>query len=109
MVQSLSQQGFGTASPSGLMGLNGTPSGMTGLGLGVDLLGTPGAMTNTPSGMNMGMGMGMGMNMVPSMSELGLSLTTSGGHKRNEDEERRGKMRRIIRKWREWGKLAIVL
>jgi hypothetical protein len=98
MVQSLSQQGFGTASPSGLMGLNGTPSGMTGLGLGVDLLGTPGAMTNTPSGMNMGMGMGMGMNMVPSMSELGLSLTTSGGHKRNEDEERRGKMRRILKK-----------
>jgi hypothetical protein len=96
MVQSLSQQGFGTASPSGVMGMNGTPSGMTGLGLGVDLLGTPGAMTNTPSVMNMGIG--MGLNMVPSMSELGLTLTTSGGHKRNEDEERRGKMRRILKR-----------
>lgn len=95
MVQSLSQQGFGT-SPSGVMGLNGTPSGMSGLGLGVDLLGTPGAMANTPSGMNMSMAMGMGM--VPSMSELGLTLTASGGHKRNEDEERRGKMRRILKK-----------
>lgn len=94
MVQSLSQQGFGTASPSGMIGTNGTPSGLAGLG--VDLLGTPGAMTNTPSGLNMGMG--MGMNMVSSMSELGLSLTVSGGHKRNEDEERRGKMRRILKK-----------
>lgn len=97
MVQSLSQQGFGTASPSGLIGINGTPSGLMGLGLGVDLLGTPGAMTNTPSGMNMGMGIA-GMNMVSTMSELGLSLTVSGGHKRNEDEERRGKMRRILKK-----------
>lgn len=94
MVQSLSQQGFGTASPSGMIGINGTPSGLAGLG--VDLLGTPGAMTNTPSGLNMSMG--MGMNMVSSMSELGLSLTVSGGHKRNEDEERRGKMRRILKK-----------
>ncbi|KAM0722529.1 hypothetical protein Q7P37_001970 [Cladosporium fusiforme] len=96
MVQTLSQQGFGTVSPSGAMGLNGTPSGMGGLGLGVDLMGTPGAMGATPSGMNMGMAMGMGM--VPSMSELGLSLTTSGGQKRNEDEERRARMRRIIKK-----------
>ena len=94
MVQSLSQQGFGTASPSGMIGINGTPSGLAGLG--VDLLGTPGAMTNTPSGLNMGMG--MGMNMASTMSELGLSLTVSGGHKRNEDEERRGKMRRILKK-----------
>lgn len=76
------------------MGPNGTPSGIAGLGLGVDLLGTPGAMANTPSGLNMA----MGMNMIPSMSELGLSLTASGGHKRNEDEERRGKMRRILKK-----------
>jgi hypothetical protein len=96
MVQSLSQQGFGTASPSGMIGINGTPSGLTGLGLGVDLLGTPGGMANTPSGLNMGMG--MGMNMASTMSELGLSLTVSGGHKRNEDEERRGKMRRILKK-----------
>lgn len=96
MLQSLSQQGFGTASPSGAMGLNGTPSGMTGLGLGVDLLGTPGAMATTPSGMNMSMAMGMGM--VPTMSELGLTLTASGGQKRNEDEERRAKMRRILKK-----------
>jgi hypothetical protein len=96
MVQSLSQQGFGTASPSGMIGINGTPSGLTSLGLGVDLLGTPGGMTNTPSGLNMGMG--MNMNMVSTMSELGLSLTVSGGHKRNEDEERRGKMRRILKK-----------
>ena len=95
-MQSLSQQGFGTASPSGMIGMNGTPSGLTGLGLGVDLLGTPGGMANTPSGLNMGMG--MGMNMVSTMSELGLSLTVSGGHKRNEDEERRGKMRRILKK-----------
>ena len=94
MVQSLSQQGFGTASPSGMIGINGTPSALAGLG--VDLLGTPGAMTNTPSGLSMGMG--MGMNMVSTMSELGLSLTVSGGHKRNEDEERRGKMRRILKK-----------
>ena len=92
MIQSLSQQGFGTASPSGAMGPNGTPSGMTGLGLGVDLLGTPGAMATTPSGMNMSMG------MVPSMSELGLTLTASGGQKRNEDEERRAKMRRILKR-----------
>jgi len=77
-----------------MIGINGTPSGLAGLG--VDLLGTPGAMTNTPSGLNMGMG--MGMNMVSTMSELGLSLTVSGGHKRNEDEERRGKMRRILKK-----------
>jgi hypothetical protein len=83
MVQSLSQQGFGTASPSGMIGINGTPSGLTGLG--VDLLGTPGAMTNTPSGLNMGMG--MGMNMASTMSELGLSLTVSGGHKRNEERQ----------------------
>lgn len=76
-------------------GLNGTPSGMGGLGLGVDLMGTPGAMAATPS---MGMGMAMGMGMVPSMSELGLSLTTSGGQKRNEEEERRARMRRIIKK-----------
>jgi hypothetical protein len=96
MLQSLSQQGFGTASPSGVMGPNGTPSGMTGLGLGVDLLGTPGAMATTPSGMNMSMAMGMGM--VPTMSELGLTLTASGGQKRNEDEERRAKMRRILKK-----------
>lgn len=96
MVQTLSQQGFGTASPSGAMGPNGTPSGMTGLGLGVDLLGTPGGMATTPSGMNMSMAMGMGM--VPSMSELGLTLTASGGQKRNEDEERRAKMRRILKK-----------
>jgi hypothetical protein len=96
MLQSLSQQGFGTASPSGAMGPNGTPSGMTGLGLGVDLLGTPGAMATTPSGMNMSMAMGMGM--VPTMSELGLTLTASGGQKRNEDEERRAKMRRILKK-----------
>ena len=74
MLQSLSQQGFGTASPSGAMGPNGTPSGMTGLGLGVDLLGTPGAMATTPSGMNMSLAMGMGM--VPTMSELGLTLTS---------------------------------
>jgi hypothetical protein len=94
MVQSLSQQGFGTASPSGMIGINGTLSGLTGLG--VDLLGTPGAMTNTPSGLNMGMG--MGMNMASTMSELGLSLTVSGGHKRNEDEDRRGKMRKILKK-----------
>jgi hypothetical protein len=96
MLQSLSQQGFGTASPSGAMGPNGTPSGMTGLGLGVDLLGTPGAMATTPSGMNMSLAMGMGM--VPTMSELGLTLTASGGQKRNEDEERRAKMRRILKK-----------
>lgn len=93
MVQTLSQQGFGTASPSGATGLNGTPAGMAGLGLGVDMMGTPGAMARTPS-----MGMGMGMGMVPSMSDLGLSLTASGGQKRNEDEERRAKMRRIIKK-----------
>lgn len=44
------------------------------------------------------MGMGMGMNMASTMSELGLSLTVSGGHKRNEDEDRRGKMRKILKK-----------
>lgn len=96
MVQTLSQQGFGIVSPSGAMGPNGTPSGMGGLGLGVDLMGTPGAMAATPSGMNMSMAMGMGM--VPSMSELGLSLTTSGGQKRNDDEDRRARMRQIIKK-----------
>ena len=38
--------------------------------------------------------------MVPSMSELGLglSLTASGGAKRNEDEERRARMRRVLKR-----------
>lgn len=91
MVQTLSQQGFNTISPSGGgIGPNGTPSGIAGLG--VDLGGTPGGLAMTP---NMGMGMALGLS---SMSDLALMPTVSNGYKRNEDEERRGKMRSILKK-----------
>lgn len=88
MVSSLSQQG-NNASPSGGLGSLGTPSGMGlgGLGLGVDM-GTPGmaGLVSTPA---------MGASMVPTMSDLG--LTASGGQKRNEDEERKARLRRILK------------
>lgn len=88
MVSSLSQQG-NNASPSGGIGSFGTPSGLGlgGLGLGVDM-GTPGTagMVSTPA---------MGASMVPTMSDLG--LTASGGQKRNEDEERKARLRRILK------------
>lgn len=73
MVSNPSQQGS-TASPSAANLAAFTPTG-----LGVDL-GTP----------------ALGANMVPTMSELG--LTASGASsKRNEDDERRAKMRRVLR------------
>jgi hypothetical protein len=82
MVQSLSQQGI---SPStGMMGF-GTPAGLGLTGLGADM-GTPGMAGLTPA---------MGVGTMPTMSELG--LTVSGGQKRNEDEERKAKMRQILK------------
>lgn len=88
MVASLSQQG-NNASPSGGLGSFGTPSGLGlgGLGLGVDM-GTPGmaGLISTPA---------MGASLVPTMSDLG--LTASGGQKRNEDEERKARLRRILK------------
>ena len=84
MVQNLSQSGNATGiSPNtNLMGF-GTP-----VGLGVEGL--------TPSQLNMptpAMG-GVPMNMT--MSDLG--ITASGGPKRNEDEERRAKMRKVLKR-----------
>jgi hypothetical protein len=83
MVQSLSQTGNNAASTSP------NPHGIafgTPVGLGVDI---------TPSQLNMptpGMG---GVPMTLTMSDLG--LTASGGQKRNEDEERKARMRGVLR------------
>ena len=48
----------------------------------------------TPAGLNMSTPALTGTAMMPTMSDLG--LTASGG-KRNEDEERRGKMRNVLK------------
>lgn len=74
MIASLSQQDS-TASPAA-----GLLAGLTPTGLGVDL--------GTPSGQ-------LGASMSISMSELG--LTASGGMRKNEDEDRRVKMRKILK------------
>jgi hypothetical protein len=80
MVQNLSQTG-NTASPSANVLSFGTPSGR-----GLDAI--------TPAGLNMATPSLGAAAMMPSMSELG--LTASGG-RRNEDEERRLKMRRVLK------------
>ncbi|SMR41473.1 unnamed protein product [Zymoseptoria tritici ST99CH_1E4] len=106
MVAGLSQSGMSFSSPAGGTGpapggqggigtglsmgsFGGTPNmgGLGGLGLGLEMGGTPGhgMSGQTPVG---------GVGMIPTMSELG--LTISGG-KRNEDEERRERMRRVLR------------
>ncbi|KAH9828425.1 Component of the Mediator complex [Teratosphaeria destructans] len=91
MVQSLSQAGHNAPSTSP------TAPGMsfgTPVGLGVDI--TPGQLTMPTPGMGMGMGMVMGMGGVPmnvTLSELGI-----GQPKRNEDEERRAKMRKVLKR-----------
>ncbi|KAF2726212.1 hypothetical protein K431DRAFT_237446 [Polychaeton citri CBS 116435] len=82
MVQQLSRDGHSNPSPSGNILGFGTPAG-----LGVDL-GTPGQLNMpTPAGMS-----APPMNI--SMSELGLG--SAGPSKRNEDDERRAKMRRVL-------------
>ena len=99
MVRNLSQQG--ASSSPGLAGISfGTPLA----GLGLDLAGTPGQLNmSTPLGggpLSGGAG-AMGAAMLPSLSGLsGLDMPL-GGHgqhiKRNEDEERRAKMRRVLK------------
>ena len=81
MVQTLSQTGY-TSSPSANMLSFGTPSGL-------------GIEGTTPAGLNIPTPALGGANMVPTMSDLG--LTASGG-KRNEDEERRAKMRKVLKR-----------
>ena len=80
MVQNLSQTG-NTSSPSANMLSFSTPSG----------LGIEGA---TPAGLNIPTPALGGANMVPTMSDLG--LTASSG-KRSEDDERRIKMRKVLK------------
>ncbi|KAK4627244.1 hypothetical protein CLAFUW4_04437 [Fulvia fulva] len=85
MVPSLSQTGIGSSPGQGVS--FGTPGALAGLG--VDLgSATPGQLANmTPS-------LGGAAAMMPTMSELGFSATAS---KRNEDEERRAKMRKVLK------------
>ena len=80
MMHNLSQTGS-VPSPSANMLSFSTPNG-----LGIDGI--------TPSGLGLLTPSLGGAAMIPSMSELG--LTVSGG-KRNEDEERRAKMRRVLK------------
>ncbi|CAK3743415.1 hypothetical protein DOTSEDRAFT_70579 [Lecanosticta acicola] len=85
MMPNLSQTGNTSNSSPGAHNVSfGTPSALAGLG--VDMgSGTPGLMNmSTPAGAS---------SMMPSMSELGF---TTGG-KRNEDEERRAKMRKVLK------------
>lgn len=80
MVQNLSQTG-NTSSPGANMLSFNTPSGL-------------GIEGTTPAGLSLptpGIG---GASMVPTMSDLGL---TARGGKRNEDEERRAKMRKVLK------------
>ena len=83
MVQNLSQTGMTvSSSPGAHNGSFGTPGA---LGLGVDLGSTtPGQMSNLLGG----------TAMMPTMSDLGLS---SRSGKKNEDEERREKMRKVLK------------
>ena len=80
MVQNLSQTG-NISSPSANMLSFSTPSG-----LGIEGI--------TPAGLNIPTPALAGTAMVPTMSDLGL---TASGRKRNEDEERRVKMRKVLR------------
>lgn len=83
MMPNLSQSGMSSSSPSAHNASFGTPSALAGLG--VDLgSATPGQMNIPTPG---------GTSMMPSMSDLGFP---SGG-KRNEDEERRSKMRKVLK------------
>lgn len=83
MVNSLSQTGM-SSSPGALIASFGTPSALAGLG--VDLgSGTPGQLSSLLAG---------GAAMLPTMSDLGLS---SRSGKKNEDEERRDRMRRALK------------
>ena len=80
MVQNLSQSGNTSSPNANMLGL-GTPSG----------LGIEGATPAGLAGLTPALG---GAQMMHTMSDLG--LTPSGG-KRNEDEERRLKMRRVLK------------
>jgi len=84
MVQSLSQTGnaANSASPIASAMCFGTP-----IGLGVEGI-TPGQLNIATPALG-------SAAMALSMSDLG--MTTSGGQKRNEDEERRAKMRRVLK------------
>ncbi|TKA63708.1 hypothetical protein B0A55_10386 [Friedmanniomyces simplex] len=82
MIQNLSQQGH-TNSPSANMLSFGTP-----VGLGVDGI-TPGTFNMHTPGM-------AGVPMSLTMSDLGVT-SGAGAPKRNEDEERRVKMRRVLK------------
>lgn len=83
MVHSLSQQGNTIgSSPSANMLSFGTP-----VGLGVEGI--------TPSQLNMPTPNLGGVPMSLTMSDLG--VTTSGSQKRNEEEERRARMRRVLK------------
>ncbi|KAK4503749.1 hypothetical protein PRZ48_004664 [Zasmidium cellare] len=83
MVPNLSQTGM-SSSPGAHNASFGTPSALAGLG--VDLGSTtPGQLSNLLAG---------GAAMMPTMSDLGLS---SRSGKKNEDEERRDKMRRVLK------------
>ncbi|EME46605.1 hypothetical protein DOTSEDRAFT_70579 [Dothistroma septosporum NZE10] len=85
MVPSLSQTGVGT-SPGQNVSF-GTPTALAGLGVDIGSA-TPGQLGNmTPS-------MGVAAAMMPTMSELGFGAM---GSKRNEDEERRAKMRKVLK------------
>jgi hypothetical protein len=92
MVRTLSQTGAGS-SPTALMGGIGTP--LTGLGLdiaGPTSGGTPGQI-NLPTPL---LG-AFGAAMLPSLSGLsGLDVPMSSVRKRNEDEERRLKLRKVL-------------
>lgn len=82
-MPNLSQSGMSSSSPGAHNASFGTPSALAGLG--VDLgSATPGQMNIPTPG---------GTSMMPSMSDLGFP---SGG-KRNEDEERRSKMRKVLK------------
>ncbi|EMC92429.1 hypothetical protein BAUCODRAFT_288836 [Baudoinia panamericana UAMH 10762] len=82
MVQNPSQRGHTSASPNANLLSFGTP-----IGLGVEGL--------TPSQLNLPTPGMAGIPMSLTMSDLG--MTASGGQKRNEDEERRTRMRNVLK------------
>nr|OQO19724.1 hypothetical protein B0A51_13490 [Rachicladosporium sp. CCFEE 5018] len=89
MLQSLSQQGSSASPSAGMMAFEtpaGMGSGLSGLGLGMEMS-TPGLAGLMPS---------MGAAMIPTMSELG--LTGIGRERRNEDEERKAKLRKVLKR-----------
>lgn len=77
MVHNLSSSGF-TSSPTAAMLSFNTPGGLEG---------------HTPAGLNMSTPRVGGVGMMPTLSDLG--LYPSGG-RRNEDDERRAKMRKVL-------------